>query len=541
MDGSGPVERQKAELESLLSSEGFARAPNLAKLLTFLCQKHWEGKASEVKEYVLAVEVLGRPADFDPTTNSIVRVELHRLREKLRSYYLSSGAHHEFRIHLRTGSYAPEFLPAQAPEEIGAAPQEVPGLGPAAGAQFGQGSACLPKASVMPSPPEATALAGPSGTLWRFPFRFRLLVAGLGVGVVLLLSLWWWRAFHFPRANSGQSPTAFPSGTVTSSAASQGIKIMAGYTKGEIYIDRLGDTWLSDRYFDGGVPISFPRQVTALATDPALYETARWGRFTYAIPLSPGSYELRLYFMERLIGPGALGQGGENSRLFHVLLNGKFVLSSFDPYSDAGGNFVAHIRAFKGVTPGSDGFLRIGFIPARDEPFVNAFEIIPTPDSRVPPIYIVAQENSVTDAQGHVWQADRYYRGGILLRRQPVVTGSAEPDLYTGERYGHFSYVIPVPEGTYGVTLHFAEAYFGTQDQGVGGVGSRVFDLYCNGQVLLRDFDVFREAGGPNRALVISFHGLKPNPQGQLTLEFVPVKNYAVINAIEVVDESQNR
>ena len=81
-------------MESVLSSEAFLRAPHLAKLLKFICQKHWEGKEREIKEYVLAVEVLGRPGDFDPTTNSIVRVELHRLREKLRSYYLSSGTPH---------------------------------------------------------------------------------------------------------------------------------------------------------------------------------------------------------------------------------------------------------------------------------------------------------------------------------------------------------------------------------------------------------------------------------------------------------------
>lgn len=316
---------------------------------------------------------------------------------------------------------------------------------------------------------------------------------------------------------------------------------MAGYTKGKYYIDRLGDTWLSDRYFDGGSPISFPRQVTVLATDPALFETARMGRFSYSVPLSPGYYELRLYFMERVFGPGGIGQGGESSRLFGVTLNGNNVLGLFDPYSDAGGNMIADIRAFKGVTPAPDGLLHIDFIPHRDEPFVNAIEIIPTPDGQVPPIRIVAQDNSVTDVQGHMWQPDRYFRGGILLRRQRVVSGTADPDLYSGERFGHFSYVIAVPEGTYGLTLHFAEAYFGVQDQGAGGVSSRVFDLYCNGQVLLEGFDVFKAAGGGSRALVRTFHGLRPNPQGKLALEFVPVKNYAVVNAIEVVDESRNR
>jgi hypothetical protein len=75
----------------------------------------------------------------------------------------------------------------------------------------------------------------------------------------------------------------------------------------------------------------------------------------------------------------------------------------------------------------------------------------------------------------------------------------------------------------------------------LGGAGSRIFDLYCNGQSLLRDLDVIGEAGGANRGFVKSFHGLKSNAQGQLALEFAPVRNYAMINAIEVAGESQNQ
>jgi hypothetical protein len=536
MEDLDAIERQKAELESVLSSDAFRRAPNLTRLLRFVCQKHWEGKGGEIKEYTLAVEVLGRPPDFDPLTNSIVRVELHRLREKLEHYYQDPAHRHELKIHLRSGTYVPEFLPPQSPGGNGDASQAL--SQPTAESRENGSSALASRELGMPAPLTATA---PRDKRHR-PRRFSLglLAAGLSVGGILMLSLWGWWVYRFTPANLRQPRPAPSPGALASPTRGQEMRIMAGYTKGKSYVDRLGDTWLSDQYFDSGGAISFPRQVTALATDPALFETARWGRFSYSVPLSPGSYVLRLYFMERVFGPGGIGQGGESSRLFDVSLNGKTALSLFDPYSDAGGNLIGHIRAFKGVTPGPDGFLRIKFDPGRDEPFVNAIEIIPTPDGRVPPIRIVAQENSVTDARGQVWQPDRYYRGGILLRRHSGVTGTADPDLYSGERFGHFSYVIPVPEGSYGLTLRFAEAYFGSQDQGVGGAGSRVFDVYCNGQALLRDLDVFREAGGGNRALVKSFHGLKPNAQGQLALDFVPVQNYAVINAIEVVDESEN-
>jgi hypothetical protein len=104
--------------------------------------------------------------------------------------------------------------------------------------------------------------------------------------------------------------------------------------------------------------------------------------------------------------------------------------------------------------------------------------------------------------------------------------------------YGHFEYAIPVDAGIYALSLHFAEAYFGPANEGGGGAGSRVFDVFCNGAVLLRNFDIFREAG-MNRALIKTFHGLIPNAQGKLVVTFVPVKNYASLYALEVADETQ--
>ena len=122
---------------------------------------------------------------------------------------------------------------------------------------------------------------------------------------------------------------------------------------------------------------------------------------------------------------------------------------------------------------------------------------------------------------------------------RPVrVSGATDPELYQGERFGNFSYVIPVAAGRYRLTLHFAETWFGPGKPGGGGAGSRLFDVYVNGVALLRNFDIFREAGGADRAIQKAFRGLVPNAQGKITISFVPVVNYACINAIEVEDES---
>ncbi|MGA8596647.1 MAG: hypothetical protein WB676_18205, partial [Bryobacteraceae bacterium] len=62
------------------------------------------------------------------------------------------------------------------------------------------------------------------------------------------------------------------------------------------------------------------------------------------------------------------------------------------------------------------------------------------------------------------------------------------------------------------------------------------FNVFANGTALLRGFDIAKEAGGANRAIEKTFDDLEPNAQGELVLEFVPILNYACVNAIEVTE-----
>src|SRR5690348_2860379 len=102
--------QERHEVERVLSSGIFHRAPNLALLLTYVCSKYFEGTADQIKEYNIAIDALGRPADFDQKRDSIVRVEAHRLRKRLREYYETEGAGHEVHIEIPPGQYAPQFL-----------------------------------------------------------------------------------------------------------------------------------------------------------------------------------------------------------------------------------------------------------------------------------------------------------------------------------------------------------------------------------------------------------------------------------------------
>ena len=265
--------------------------------------------------------------------------------------------------------------------------------------------------------------------------------------------------------------------------------------------------WYADRCFHGGTPAYQSLKVVARTLDPIIYETSRVGEFTYDIPLEPGIYELRLHFAETFFGPGTFAEGGESSRIFAIDLNGAPLLEDVDPMRDAGGNNTADVRVFKDVSPAPDGYLHLRFRRFRDDPFVNALEIIPGIPGQLHPIRLVARENSWTDEKGRVWRPDCYFSGGRLAVHKVPVEGAPDSDLFEGERFGNFTYAIPVAPGKYAVTLYFAETYFGSENAGTGGKGSRVFDVYCNGVALLRDFDIYREAGGANRAVRKTFHG----------------------------------
>jgi hypothetical protein len=146
----------------------------------------------------------------------------------------------------------------------------------------------------------------------------------------------------------------------------------------------------------------------------------------------------------------------------------------------------------------------------------------------VRPVRIVAAKSSVVDTQGAMWQGDQYAVGGTQVDRHTVQNGPLKV-LFEGERYGNFSYHIPVPPGKYRVRMYFAETFFGSKMSFAGTKtrGERQFNVFANGIALLRNFDVTEEAGD----------GLEPNAQGKIVLEFVPVRNYAQVNAIEVTQQ----
>ncbi len=96
----------------MLASAAFVDAPRLSALLAFIVEQAICGHGGEIKESVIAVEVFGRAPDFDPRTDSVVRVQARNLRAKLRSYYEQDGRDEPMRFDLPSGSYVPVFQTA---------------------------------------------------------------------------------------------------------------------------------------------------------------------------------------------------------------------------------------------------------------------------------------------------------------------------------------------------------------------------------------------------------------------------------------------
>ncbi len=93
-------------LEKVLSSNVFEKSSRQQELLRYLLKETIAGNADRLKGYTLGVEIFGRSGDFDPATDAIVRVEVGRLRTKLREYYTTEGQNDTMVFDLPKGGYA---------------------------------------------------------------------------------------------------------------------------------------------------------------------------------------------------------------------------------------------------------------------------------------------------------------------------------------------------------------------------------------------------------------------------------------------------
>jgi hypothetical protein len=321
------------------------------------------------------------------------------------------------------------------------------------------------------------------------------------------------------------------------SAAQTLVAAAPGFTSGKIlrvmmgnasapYIDRGGFSWGDDHFCSGGNSFSATGHAIQGTEDPQLFASGRRGVFHCNFPVPPGTYEVHLLFAET-------SGLQEASRNVAFTINGG-PPTNLDVVDDAGGDDIATTKIITDVAPAGDGMIHLD--STTSEGFVNAVEIFPGTPDRMLPVRIVVGHSTYRDSNGNVWMPDQYFFGGRLSSFGGDLSKVTDGRLYEWHRFGHFRYVVPVATGgKYTLRLYFMEHWFGVQNGGIGGVGSRVFDVSCNGSMLLKGFDIFREAG--SKPLVKSFQHIEPTPQGKIEIYFTPAANYPSISAIEVIPE----
>lgn len=527
-DGPPNATDSRAELVGrVVSSATFEKSPKLRAFLTYVCRCAIENDPAAATEQQIGIHVFSRPPGYNPNEDNIVRSQARLLRLKLEHHFTHDGKDEATIIAIPKGRYLPvfekrppAFAPAAQPVEL----ETRPGKG------------------IHPG--------------W------------LLVPVLLLALTFVWLVWSARRSKQASSPvpsavSALPERAASGVSTQSGgaaiaplpgeVRIAAGNSAGG-YVDAWGRHWEQDQYYVGGVVSAGPADLFPPVPDPNLFKTMREGapvdsmapparsQFRYEIPVPPGTYELRLYFADPIRRTSADSrQDAQNFRHFNVNANGRQLLSGYDSIADAG-TAAGDVRAFKDITPGADGKVRLEFIPSPERPFVNAIELTPGTTGKLKAIRLLPRDSNFVDHDGKAWSADNYYIGGRTSTYANPDAGPKVPDLYTDERYGNFAYAIPVPAGSYTVKLHFLEAFFAPQAAPTGicrGVGCRVFDVTCNGTELLRDFDIYKVANGGFRPVVRIFQGLHPNGQGKLLLAFTPKVNYASVRAIEVIDEGK--
>src|SRR5580704_5067064 len=108
-DKSTAAEAIQQQVERIVHSEQFRSSEVLRRLLTFLSEKAIAGEADNLKEYVVAIDGLGKSSTYDPQHNSAVRIQMGRLRQRLAEYYRTEGKTDPMIVDLPKGRFRLTF------------------------------------------------------------------------------------------------------------------------------------------------------------------------------------------------------------------------------------------------------------------------------------------------------------------------------------------------------------------------------------------------------------------------------------------------
>ncbi|HXD72683.1 MAG TPA: hypothetical protein VN628_03060 [Vicinamibacterales bacterium] len=110
------LDPHRVQIQRIVSSKAFKTSEVHRNLLNYLAEKSLAGEAQNLKEYTVGLDVFGKPSSYDPRQESVVRMHVGRLRQKLAEYYRTDGASDPVIVDLPKGAFALTFEARPAPE-----------------------------------------------------------------------------------------------------------------------------------------------------------------------------------------------------------------------------------------------------------------------------------------------------------------------------------------------------------------------------------------------------------------------------------------
>ena len=378
-----------------------------------------------------------------------MRVEMHRLRRRLRDYYNGEGdARTCVRIEIPAGrlcalwSFAPARTTRKRPVTSAA-----PGL-------------------------EAPSKVPPKSPRSRFPRR----AASLDRRVAAAAGR---RVWH--RASVARGPAKAIAGALT-----EGVSTAAPFLQRPALpkcvsdaappsMDRPPGSDLGPRRLlprRGGDRSSGAAYVAG-ASDAHLFESARSGTFSYRVPLRARTYEMRLYFIEPVFGPEN-DQGGEGNRLFNVVVNGRKVLDRFDILADADGAVDRRRSRLQGyLCPRPTARSTSSFRASRAPP-PQRHRIRAGAAAYSEPRPAASAEQLLYRFRRQPVDPDSYSRGGRVALHPGPVRNTSDQEIFRHERFGRFRYAVP-PIAVRTRSIFISRRNIGAKGNPGGGGAERAF------------------------------------------------------------------
>ena len=110
-DPAPALNLNQAQVRRIVQSKALRTSEVHRNLLNYLAEKSLQGEGDSLKEYTVGLDVFAKPDSYDPRSESVVRMHMARLRQKIAEYYRTEGVDDSVVVDLPKGGFKVTFAP----------------------------------------------------------------------------------------------------------------------------------------------------------------------------------------------------------------------------------------------------------------------------------------------------------------------------------------------------------------------------------------------------------------------------------------------